>query len=124
MDPINALFGPPLVPPAKLKVYAPNGDTKEIIGFLSLRVHQAYPGIIELFLCSENGTSEILNKKVVVKNMETGMVCYDPRTCITVSKSEKRWLAENPHWPAILELWDNPVGEESEGLNPYGNELG
>ena len=126
MNPLEAIFGPQS-PPAKLKVYAPNGDTKEVKAYLGIRGHQQYRQLTELFLQHEDGTIEVLSKKVVVKNLETGDVCYNPRTCphhlgerVFITGDEKFWLEKNPHWPAILELWDNPVenGEERDGLNP------
>lgn len=126
MNPLDAIFGQQ-VPPAKLKVYAPNGDTKEVVAYLGIRGHQQYPQLTELFLQHEDGKIEVLSKKVVVKNLETGDVCYNPRTCpqhlgerVFITGSEKFWLEKNPHWPAILELWDNPVenGEQRDGLNP------
>lgn len=117
--------------PQKLKVYAPNGDTKEARAYLCIREHPKYNQLTELFLQHENGKCEVLSKKVVILNVETGQVCYNPRTCplhfgqrVFLTGTEKFWLKENPHWPAVLELWDNPVHEgESEGLNPdFGSE--
>lgn len=128
MDPTKAIFGPQEIQPAKLKVYAPNGDTKEVVAYLNLRAHQEHCHLVELFLQYEDGTIEVLSKKVVVKNMETGEVCYNPRAApkmignhVLISYPIGLWLHKNPHWPAILELWDNPVenGEkETDGLNP------
>lgn len=129
MNPLETIFGQPSQPPpAKLKVYAPNGDTKEIVAYLSIRSHQQHNLPTELFLLYADGTTEVLSKKVVVKNLETGDICYDPRAVpdypgnrAFITGSEKLWLDENPHWPKVLELQDNPVvneGTESEGLNP------
>lgn len=127
---IGGLFGPREAP-QKLKVYAPNGDTKETRAYLCIREHPDYNQLTELFLQHENGSCEVLNKKVVILNVETGQVCYNPRTCppsfghrAFLTGTEKFWLDENPHWPAVLELWDNPVnGGDSDGLNPeFGDE--
>ena len=114
MDPLEALFGQR--PPAKLKVFAPNGETKEVRAYLGIRGHTQYRQLTELFLQHENGDTEILSKKVVVQNLETGEVCYNPRVCpkhlgdrVFITGDETFWLQKNPHWPAILELWDNPV---------------
>ena len=125
MNPLEALFGSR--PPAKLKVFAPNGDTKEIVAFLGIRGHTQYNQLTELFLQHEDGTCEVLSKKVVVQNLETGEVCYNPRVCpknlgerVFITGDETMWLQENPHWPAILELWDNPVDgsdHEVDGIN-------
>lgn len=126
MNPLEAIFGQQ-TPPTKLKVYAPNGDTKEVTAYLGIREHQHFQQLTELFLQHEDGTIEVLSKKVVIKNLETGNVCYNPRTCPHylnkrpfITESEKSWLQENSHWPAVLELWDNPVenGEERDGLHP------
>jgi len=118
----DALYGGP--PPNKLKVYAPNGDTKEILGHLGVRGHQEHKQLTELFLQHADGKIEVLNKKGVVLNMETGIVCYNPRVCPThhgeysfITGSEKTWLKANPHWPAILELWDHPVDNAQDGLH-------
>ncbi len=131
MHPHDAIFG--THPPAKFKVYAPNGDTKEIAGYIGLRDHPDYDQLTELFLQFADGTCEVLSKKVVVKNLETGRVCYDPRHApptfnnkVFLSGSEKFWLKNNPSWPGVLELTDNPVqGDMGDGLNPdSGNESG
>ncbi|KKN68049.1 hypothetical protein LCGC14_0455030 [marine sediment metagenome] len=114
-------------PPVKLKVYAPNGDTKEVVGYVRIRGLECNLHVSELLLLHDNGTVEMLNKKVVIQNLETGQVYYSPRTapCYVgdwafITDSERRWLNENPHWPAVLELKDNPVdnGEERIGINP------
>lgn len=115
-------------PPAKLKVYAPNGDTMEIVAYLGIRKHEKDHTPAELFLIHEDGTLEVLNKRVVVKNLETGTICYTPRNApshfgdrVFITELESVWLHNNPSWPAILELENNPVGEEEQdvnGLNP------
>ncbi len=112
-------------PPAKLKVYAPSGDTKVVTAYLGLRTHVQNSQLIELYLQYEDGTAEVLNKMVVVQNLETGEVCHDPRTAhlniagrVFISESEVSWLQKNPHWPAILELRDHPVDDSGGGLNP------
>jgi len=126
MNPLDAIFGRN-PPPAKLKVFAPNGETKECVAYLGIRVHGQYEQLTELFLQHDNGKIEVLNKQVVVLNQETGEVSYNPRTVPKsfgnksfITGSERFWLEKNPHWPAILELWDNPVenGEAKDGLNP------
>ncbi len=102
--------------PAKLKVYAPNGDTKEVKAALCIRHHPQRSQLTELFLFHENKRIEVLSKKVVVKNLDTNEVCYHPRGAPTyyegqvfLTGSIKSWLKRNPHWPAILELQDNPI---------------
>lgn len=120
--------------PKKLKVFAPDGSTMESTSWVCIREHPDYCRLTELFLQHEDGTVEILSKNVVVKDIETGKVCYNPRTCpiffgstVFLTGSETHWLDKNPHWPAILELWDNPVNQDNmknmEGLHPdIGNE--
>lgn len=114
MDVLNPDTTPPA--PAKLKVFAPNGDTTTCIAYLGIRKHQQSDQIAELVLQTESGFTHVLSKKVVVQNLETGVVCYNPRTInprfgniVFITYDEKKWLKENPHWPAILELQDNPV---------------
>lgn len=122
---LGDLFGQ-TPPPSRLKVYAPNGDTKELTASLFIQENGNQDQLIELLLLHEDGTREVLNKKVVVKNLETGCVCYNPRTCPPYfgrkdffTGNEKFWLRKNLHWPAILELWDNLVEQgDAEGLNP------
>jgi hypothetical protein len=103
-------------PPARMKVFAPNGETKETICWLGIRHHARYPELTELFLLFGNGDTEVLNKKVVVQNLETGKVVYDPRLASKhfedktfLTGSEVNWLRRNPAWPNLLELDDNPV---------------
>ncbi len=129
MDPM-ALFGGVRLPSIKFKVYAPDGETREYQGCLGIRVPNVGK-FAELFFQHADGRIEVLSKKVVVENLETNEVCYDPRRCpshasvgnetrIIIDNSLKKWLAKNPHWPAVLELEDNPVhsGEETDGINP------
>lgn len=103
-------------PPAKLKVFAPNGETKEVVAYLGVRGHNKIPPYpIELCLLHDGGKVEVLSKKVVVQNLETGKVCYNPRIIIHticagfLTESDMLWLRKNPCWPAMLELEDNPV---------------
>jgi hypothetical protein len=116
----------PLLPPAKMKVFAPNGDMKEAVCWMVIRGHRIHQQVVELLLLHEDGTTEVLNKRVVVQNLETGEVVYNPRimpACFGsrtfMTDAEVRWLRQNPHWPGILELYDNPVanGEETNGLH-------
>lgn len=122
MNPLETITGPQSQQ-TKFKIYAPNGDTKEVVAFLGIRAPEDHPELAELFLMYKDGTVEVLNKKVVVKNLETKRVCYNPRTApeliggrVFIGIYESRWLQENPHWPAILELWDHPV--DGESINP------
>ena len=124
INPLDPFFGNP---PAKLKVFAPNGETKEITGHRGIRGHDEHDQLTELFLRYEDGKVEVLSKKVVVQNMDSGLVCYNPRTtpksfnnASFITGSETFWLKKNPHWPAILELQDNPVegsDHDFEGIN-------
>lgn len=129
MRPIDAMFGA-MNPPAKMKVYAPNGDTMEVVGHLAVRGHEQTNELLELCLRHTDGKIEVLNKRVVVKNLETGEVCYNPRTCPSyigivkfLTGSDVAWLRRNLHWPKVLELWDNPVAGTADGMHPGGNEL-
>lgn len=138
MDPFDSSssFGPlssPLPSPAKVKVFAPNGETKEAVCWIGIRSHAQHPDLTELFLQYENGATEVLNKKVVVQNLETGEVIYNPRLVprivahrVYITGSEANWLQRHPHWPGILELYDNPADKETddEGLSPWSKKPG
>jgi hypothetical protein len=114
-----------------LKVFAPNGDTKEVTGTVDIGAAKASPNLIDLVLELSDGTREVLNKKVVVQNVETGEVVWDPRRIpdkvwvgpnlrTLLTKKDLAWLDRHPHWPNVLELEDNPVdnGEGADGLQP------
>lgn len=129
MGPVDMLGkGMPDLKPAKLKVFAPNGDTKEVTAWVGFRNHPMQRERVELFLKHEDGTMEPLSKKVVILNTETGEVIYDPRLAAQamafspfglIDKSDCKWLKENPHWPGILELYDMPVSDgDGTGLAP------
>lgn len=111
-------------PPAKLKVFAPDGTTKEANGWLLLNQEELPP---HLQLVHLDGRLEVLNRKVVILNVETGLIIYSPRKVITglpglpqfFTSREQAWLKRNPQWPGILELEDQPVenGEDNDGIN-------
>lgn len=106
-------------PPYKIKIFAPNGETRELVGWLGIRTSPSVPIKMELFLLHEEGSTgriEVINKKVVVVNKELGETIYDPRQVLRrifnqdfLSKKEVNWLRDNPQWPDILELKANPV---------------
>lgn len=112
--------------PAKMKVFAPDGETTEYVGWVGIyQDNKEDPKLAELFFLSEEGSIKILNKKVIVQNLETGKVIYHPRYMLeTISGKpfltprEVLWLRNNPEWPDVLELVDNPVdnGEDNDGL--------
>ena len=112
-------------PPTKLKVFAPSGDTTEFTGWIAIR-NKSGCREVELFLLTEEGKDFVLSKKVVILNQETGRVLYDPKRDLTdlggrsfMTEDERTWLKKNPHWPAVLELYDTPAEEkETDGLYP------
>ncbi len=108
-------------PPAKLKVFAPNGSIQEETGWV--RVRQTTPmGPGELSILCEDGSGLLLNRKVVILNVETGIIAYQPNlmgfTPSFWTSREVAWLKVNPSWPGILELEDHPVenGEDNDGI--------
>lgn len=113
------------VPPARLKVFAPSGDTTEFTGWIAIR-DKFGRREVELFSLTDKGKDSVLSKKVVILNQETGKVIYDPRKDLSdlggkefMTKNELAWLERNPHWPAVLELYDAPTEEkETDGLYP------
>ena len=110
-------------PPARLKIFAPNGEVEEFVGWIAIK-QQGTSSVLDLCLLREDGQIEKLNKKVVVYNTEAGEILYSPRQAPTnlggrisfLTKAEKKWLRENPSWPAVLELEDEPVGEDGDGI--------
>lgn len=112
-------------PPYRIKIFAPNGETRELLGWLGLRTSPSKPTTMELFLIHGGDCPvgiEVINKKVVVVNQELGQVIYDPRQVPRriynlefLTEKEVEWLGRNPQWPDILELKANPVenGEEN-----------
>lgn len=112
------------MPPAKLKVFAPNGTIQELEGWLLLEYLPGSEAAANLHLVNLDGDSEVLNRRVVIVNMETGIMVYNPRKVgLTPGRSffttqEQAWLKRNPQWPGILELEDQPVenGEDNEGI--------
>lgn len=123
-NPFDSIFGKLSNPPARLKVFAPNGDTRVFLGWIGIRECPQSLQLAELFLLEDKDGAdmEVMNKKVVVQNLETGEVIYDPRRAPHVlpggrhliTGSETHWLKNNPHWPAILELYDQPVKHDEE----------
>lgn len=108
-------------PPAKIRVFAFNGDTTESVCWLGIRRSIRHPQLTELFLLHQDARVEVLSKRVVAQNLETGEVIYNPREAprfyqgqVFITASDAQWLEKNPHWPGILELDDNPVGETKE----------
>jgi hypothetical protein len=114
----------PPIPPVSLKVYAPNGDTREVRGWIGIRVNSRNTKKLELVLVLPDESTEVLNKKVVIVDTATDNVLYTPRLAPTemnggefMPRGIVRWLQENPQWPAILELEDQPVeGDGNDGL--------
>lgn len=111
-------------PPLPFRLYAPNGDTMEAKGWLGLK-NESDKKEIELVLVKPDNSFVVLNKKVIVVNKITEAVVYNPRLAMTTINGREfiprrvlRWLQENPQWPAILELEDNPVeGDTNDGLS-------
>jgi len=107
-------------PPTLLRIYSPGGDTMDMFGWVGFRNHPKRKRILQLICSGADGVVMGLSPLVTIINKATGMVVYDPRE--TPSSLEGfievlrpvhvRWLAENKHWPAILELYDNPTEEK------------
>ncbi len=108
-------------PPARIKIFAPNGATLTFVGWLGVKEAPGISPPIQVFYREDvpNVKDKPLNRKVVVQNLETGEVIYDPRQPYTrrmMTKGDLKWLERNPHWPAILELYDMPVEDDAEGI--------
>lgn len=120
-DMLNAM----VTPPARFKVFAPAGDTVEFDGWVLLKMSTKDPGHQELTLLLANGKLKVINRKVVIFNVTTGEVAYDPRrvpgqgTIPFFTERERTWLKRNPQWPEVLELYDRPVenGEDNDGID-------
>jgi hypothetical protein len=109
----------PVTPPASLKVFAPDGTSKEFKGWIGTRPSGNNPFRPELYLMKTDHTTEVVNKKVVVYNTDANEVIYDPRMAPSQPTPIRKWLEEHPEWPAILELYDQPVEEDpGDGIKP------
>ena len=108
-------------PPAKLKIFAPDGTIQEEEGWVRVR-QMSNKGPGELSLLRVDGSYLLLNRKVVILSVETGIVAYSPALMRFHSSfwtsREVHWLRVNPSWPGILELEDHPVdnGEDNDGI--------
>lgn len=107
------IVGPP-GPPAPLKVFAPNGDTGEFLGWLCVAAEYSSFGEKHLFviLDAQGNKTVKLSRRVVVQNMQLGLVIYDPRKVELegyFTEEDYKWLDDNPTWPNILEVYDRPV---------------
>jgi len=111
--------------PTHLKLFNPDGRVQEATGWIGIREHPESNQLLQFFLLGDKFGDPIepLNKLVVVQNMDNGEVVYDPRKARNLSSrgrpfitySEKRWLADHPYWPAILELESNRVVDDECG---------
>jgi len=109
-------------PAASLKIFAPNGDVREVVGWIGVRMEPSKaPELTCLY--ADQSTQVPLNPRVVVLNTTTGRVIYAPfghgglAAGGLLSQRDEAWLRKNPHWPKILELdefMDNDV-EEDDG---------
>lgn len=112
----------PLFPPSRLKVFAPNGDVQEYKGWALFVPHKNNPRRVNISIKLISGESITMNPKVVIVDTQRGTVIYSPREIpppeiignggTVMTESLARWLKRNLHWPRILELESNPVGED------------
>ena len=122
---MRGLQSRPPGPPRQLKVFAPDGTTKEFTGWFGYRNYPEYPKMVQTFIFSAVTMTVIpLNPKVVVFDTDNAHVIHDPRYAPLIirghrlfTRAEIKWLLKNTSWPNVLELYDNPVepvGEENE----------
>jgi len=108
-----------------LRVFAPNGETTTVKGCAGVLSREG-SAAIEVFIKTGGRDPRILriNRKAVIQDLKTGEVLYNPRVLLGsyivrgLTKADVRWLRDNPHWPALLELDDDPV-ESGEGGGLY-----
>lgn len=109
----------PIGPPYPLKTFSPNGQTQEFEGYAGFIPSDNYPDRLEVFIfVAKTRKMVVLNPKVVILNLTTDNVIYDPRFAprnlrgrTLLSEGLIRWLDDNPQWPAILEVYPHYVGE-------------
>lgn len=110
--------------PVEIRIFAPNGDQHECLGSIGFRPSLRRPHFMDLLLVGANGLPlRMLNRQVVVVDKNDGTVLYDPTLSHLLGfpildRHDVAWMKENPHWPKVLELHDNPVlpPEKQDGL--------
>lgn len=113
-------FPNPMQPPVPLRVFAPNGDRRDFLGWLCVAWDTSnQDGLCLFVVLDQRGNKTVkLSRKVVVQNIQIGVVIYDPRKVELddyFTDQDWEWLEDNPEWPDILEVYDKPVvGSEAK----------
>jgi hypothetical protein len=114
----------PRTSPSDMKLFAPNGDTHECFGSIGFIPSLSRAPCMDLLLVGANGLPlRKLNRRVVIIDRTDGAILYDPRLSHllgfpVLDREDTTWLRENPAWPNVLELHDQPVLplEKRDGL--------
>lgn len=109
-------------PVQRWHVWAPNGDNKEVEGWFIFGANPDIPSLLSPFVVKEDMTMEKFGPRVVIRWENENRVVYNPRVTPQrirrqggpqmLTYSDHKWLDDNKHWPAILELEGN--GDEHE----------
>lgn len=99
--------------PQRFKIYAPDGSCRVAVGWLHMGYAPPPREECYILFTGLGDRQQTVNKLAVVVNAESGEIAYNPRRvpdpppwceAAVLTAAERKWLAENPQWPKILEL--------------------
>lgn len=99
--------------PNRFRIYAPNGHTEEVVGWLVLEYKPPPEEQHVLTLHRMNGKVVTLSPLCVVVDVEHRKVAYNPRVepepppwgtkdLTILGPTHREWLKTNPHWPGVV----------------------
>jgi hypothetical protein len=115
--------------PVRFKVYAPDGETSHLVGWLHLHYEEPPNERCRMALTKIGGDTVILNGLCVVRDEEADVIAYNPKNPPTLpefadqklsllTEKQQEWWKRNPGWPKMLELdWDKKA--EDSGWGDY-----
>lgn len=99
--------------PNRFKIYAPDGHSEEVVGWLALGYTPPPDEQHALTLHGMEGKVVALNPLCVVVDVEVKRIAYDPRVepepppwgkkgLSVLGETHREWLKKNPHWPGVV----------------------